>query len=550
MQTTSGEYWGRRIRFPGSTKVYDRSTRQLVTCTPGTCPKAIKHSTSDDLVNYAPFFAEGGEAYAIRAGAAAQKKSILFDLMAWFATLPIDVLPLTGIYRTSQLSEPSKERLVSSGWPRTMVDDLFNVLRFYFLDDDNGGGNGVKDLLIPGFSEYMGALDEELYQKFLLNLTVSFGGITGAQYDNSFDVFASQLMGRLSAITAKYGKLNQLKRWRKAMNMQSLSPAQLCAWPDRSALTPSEASQCTSAGLRSCTETGCGKYAECLADQTESSATVPLCTCTSEDTTPREDFLTSRACVPTVASTDQQRIFWTLSMLLFGVGFVLSLVVINEFLRNPLFSPSRPGGNMWSFAAIAVPDFVLSTTYFSFHFTNLLNGVEMAAGPCDGFALLTTMGEPTCGFYPPRAHVQSQPEKLATSDVNMIQPRDPLQHFLPLRLAIMSTQFHTIPYRTILCQSCLYPPTYYPPAAVYATLLGPPIVALATLRSFIDVATSMTKVTPKLAVAVTLSLPWGIGLVIGLISRADGSEPPACSNPRSLPTLPTLLTPLRPCKSA
>ena len=50
-------------------------TKQLVTCTEKTCPKAIKHSTSDTLINYAPFFAEGGESYAIRATAAAQKKT-------------------------------------------------------------------------------------------------------------------------------------------------------------------------------------------------------------------------------------------------------------------------------------------------------------------------------------------------------------------------------------------------------------------------------------------------------------------------------------------
>jgi len=189
-QTVSGEHWGRRLRFPGSTKVYDRTTGQLVTCTSARCPKAIRHSVSGELVNYAPFFAEGGEAYAIRTGAAAQKKAALFDMMAWFATLPSDILPLTGIYRTSQLSEPSKERLVSSGWPRVMVDDLYEVLRFYFRDDERGGGNGVKDLLIPGFSEYMSAFHEELYNRFLLNVTVAFGGLTDAQLDASFEAFA------------------------------------------------------------------------------------------------------------------------------------------------------------------------------------------------------------------------------------------------------------------------------------------------------------------------------------------------------------------------
>jgi len=450
VQTGSEEHWGRRLRFPGSTKVYDPSTDQLVACTQVRCPKAVRHSTSGELVNYAPFFAEGGESYAIRATAPSQKKDIMFDLMAWFASLPIDVLPLTGIYRSSHMREPSKERLLSSGWPQTMVDDLFDILGFYFLDDETEGGNAVKDLLIPGFSEYMGALDEELYDHFLLNLTVSFGGISSAHFDVCFHAFATELTERYSTITAKYGKLGQLERWRKAMNMPSLSRAQRCSWPDRSALTPAEATDCASADVRPCTETGCGRFAECL--HSDNATVVPLCTCTSADTTLASDFLTSRTCVPTVASTDQQRVFWTLSMLFYGVGFALSLVVVNEFRRNPLFAPSHPGGTMWSFAAIAMPDCVLCTTYFFFHFSTLINGVEMPPQPCEVFAVLTTM-------------------------------------------------------------------------AVYATFLGPPIVALVTLRKMaITIKGHVSSQLPTKAVAFILCLPWGLGLVLGLLSRADGKS--------------------------
>jgi len=449
VQTATGEHWGRRLRFPGSTKLYDHSRRELVNCTPVVCPKAIPHSSGEVLVNYAPFFAEGGESYAIRATAASQKKEIMFDFMAWFASLPIDILPLTGIYRSSQLSEPARLRLVSSGWPEVMVDDLFELLQFYFRDDETEGGNAVKDLLIPGFSEYMRALHEELYDRFLLNLTVSFGGLSQSTVDASFDGFVSRLTQRYNTINAKYGKLGQLDRWRKAMNMPSLSRTQLCAWPDPSALTPLEASSCASADVRPCIETGCGRFAECRAsvDATE----LVLCTCTSSDTVPASDFQTSRACMPTVASTDQQRVFWTLAMLFFGVGLVLCLVVVNEFWRNPLFSPSQPGGTMWSFAVIAVPDVVLCGVYFVFYFTTLIKGVEMSAGPCKVFALLTN-------------------------------------------------------------------------AAVYATFLGPPIVALVTLRKFVHVVRRGTvpAETHKVAVATVLWLPWTIGIVIGLVANADG----------------------------
>jgi len=323
------------------------------------------------------------------------------------------------------------------------------VLRFYFLDDETEGGNAVKDLLIPGFSEYMSAFHTELYDHFLLNLSAPYGG-SGAQFNESFSRFAARLTERYDAITTKYGKLQQTERWRKALNMPSLSAAQLCAWEDSSALSPSESADCDTIDIRPCTETGCGRFAECLSTQNASEVT--LCTCTSSDTTPANDFPISRACVPTVASTNQQRIFWTLSMLVFGVGLVLSMVVINELLRNPLFLPSRPGGSMWSFAAIAVPDFVLSAVYFVFPFINLIRGVEMSPDPCEAFAVLTTM-------------------------------------------------------------------------AVYATFLGPPIVAIASLRCVMNVIHGQfNATTPKVVVAVVLGSPWVLGLIIGLVARADGKS--------------------------
>ena len=361
VQTSTGEYWGRRIRFPGSTRVYDHATRALVACTTSSCPKALRHSVTGELVNYAPYFAEGGEAYSIRRGIAPRKTDAMFDLMAWFATLPVTVLPLTGIYRTSQLTEPSRATFLEDDWPPVMVDDLFAVLRFYFRDDESGGGNAVKDLLIPGFSEYMNAVSEELYDNFLLNLTVSFGGLTRGQFDDSYEACLERLLNRYDAVNRKYGKLQQLERWRSAMNMPSLTSAQLCAWPERSELAPADAAVCATLSVQPCTVTGCGKWAQCNVDEADAAggggtgAAINLCTC-QEGTEPTADFASSRACKLSIASTGQQRIFWTLSQFFFGLGFVLCLVLMNEFWRNPMFSSS---GSMWAFAAIALPNFVL-----------------------------------------------------------------------------------------------------------------------------------------------------------------------------------------------
>mmetsp|Transcript_250 Transcript_250/g.460 ORF Transcript_250/g.460 Transcript_250/m.460 type:complete len:794 (-) Transcript_250:716-3097(-) len=141
-----------------------------------------------------------------------------------------------------------------------------------------------------------------------------------------------------------------------------------------------------------CRATGCGKYAECPDDGDDT-----LCECSSSDTQKAQDFAVSRSCEPTVASTDQQRVFWTLSMFLFSIGFVLTCIVINEFVYNPVLNDSV----MRMFLAITVPDLVLSSVYFIFHFINLLNGQEMDTGPCEFFAIITTGVVYATFFGPP-----------------------------------------------------------------------------------------------------------------------------------------------------
>jgi hypothetical protein len=88
--STKNGYWGRRIRFPGSTKVYDWSDGQFKTCTPTLCPKAQRlSSNSNVLVNYAPFFAEGGESYSVRAAASDAKKEIMKEFFGMFLGLDV-----------------------------------------------------------------------------------------------------------------------------------------------------------------------------------------------------------------------------------------------------------------------------------------------------------------------------------------------------------------------------------------------------------------------------------------------------------------------------
>ena len=132
-----GSYWGRRAPFPGSTVVQKWDSQAgypLVNCEDNSanCPHA------EDGINYAPFFAEGGEAYAINGRQSKPAaRQIMWDLFTWMSELPVTELPLSGQYRKSHLAEEQRDDLVQrAGWPNQMVDDLFDVLGRYFLSEE------------------------------------------------------------------------------------------------------------------------------------------------------------------------------------------------------------------------------------------------------------------------------------------------------------------------------------------------------------------------------------------------------------------------------
>jgi len=259
-------YWGRRARFPGSTYVQswdtdnnnsnknnndnnNNNSPELVPCQRDNCPLA-----GDDLVNYAPFFSEGGEAYALNGRSSSPVQNIMWDMFAWLSTLPIDKLPLSGQYRKSQLSDDSRRDLQERAeWPTQMVDDLFHVLSDYFKSEDEGG-NPVQDLFLPGFEDYMHALDEELHGK-LFNVGKEAyappdgediwpwaGGLFNRRrpelsvtpqndpelFDKAYDIFIDNLEERYDRVTKERGGIEQLMRWRQSLNLPWKEKAQLC----------------------------------------------------------------------------------------------------------------------------------------------------------------------------------------------------------------------------------------------------------------------------------------------------------------------------------
>ena len=184
----------------------------------------------------------------------------------------------------------------------------------------------------------------------------------------------------------------QLRKYRRSLDLQDRP---VCAddeeWSEG-------VQRCVPATTLPCTITGCGRFATC---PTPLDGELSYCVCTSSDVTEAPDWATADMpyCVPSLASRDEQRIFWTLSMFLFGIGFVLCLILLNEFARNGQLMDR--GGPMWGFAAVAVPCCALSGVSWIFHFINLINGQEMANEPCQFFAIVTTMTVYATFFGPP-----------------------------------------------------------------------------------------------------------------------------------------------------
>jgi len=220
-------YWGRRYPFPGSERVLNRATGAIEPCTAELCPSAKPRPTAAQpgrLVNFAPFFSEGGESYALRGSAAAESKEVMRDLFGWMASLPVELLPLSGQYRKSHLTDEAERRLVDdNGWPRVAAEDLHAVLDDYFADD----ANAAKDLLIIGSEEYTEHIREQLIDRLLLE-----GAVAGRPLGD----IEPELAARIDAVaagwdqtTATYGVEQQLTRWRAAQNLQAIPCAEIMA---------------------------------------------------------------------------------------------------------------------------------------------------------------------------------------------------------------------------------------------------------------------------------------------------------------------------------
>jgi len=248
MNLEEGKYWGRRAPMPGSERVmaWDKESAggrggsggTLEYCDEERCPLAV------DGANRAPFFAEGGEAYALNGRQSKPAaRNVMWALFTWLSTLPVTELPLSGQYRKSHIQgDEHRNELLESGWPGQMIDDLFEVLGEYFKDVDEGG-NAVQDLLMVGFDEYMDILNEEIHKKLLLASTADGGlfdlsdpasSISPASdpeaFEERYERFVSALEERYEGVTATKsgGAIGQLQRWRQSLNLPWRTNMEIC----------------------------------------------------------------------------------------------------------------------------------------------------------------------------------------------------------------------------------------------------------------------------------------------------------------------------------
>jgi multiple sugar transport system substrate-binding protein len=146
------------VILPGSRRVLDRATGQLVDCNATTCPHAVNG------INHAPFAAYGGWSGAINASAKKEVKDAAFDFLAYMsapAESNVDVtLGKTGFnpYRTSQFS--NLDLWEKAGMSEAAAKNYLGAIR-----DSLQSPNMILDLRVPKSADYEGvALDTGLAQ--------------------------------------------------------------------------------------------------------------------------------------------------------------------------------------------------------------------------------------------------------------------------------------------------------------------------------------------------------------------------------------------------
>jgi multiple sugar transport system substrate-binding protein len=148
------------VIMPGSRKVLDRASGQLVDCDATRCPHAI------DGVNHAPYAAFGGWAGAINAAVDQKVKDAAYDFLSYMsapAQSNVDVtLGKTGFnpYRTSQFEDT--DLWVKAGMSKEAAENYLGAIR-----DSLQSPNMILDLRVPKSAQYQGVVLDTAVAQFM-----------------------------------------------------------------------------------------------------------------------------------------------------------------------------------------------------------------------------------------------------------------------------------------------------------------------------------------------------------------------------------------------
>jgi multiple sugar transport system substrate-binding protein len=188
------------VILPGSRRVLDRASGQLVDCNATICPHAVNG------VNHAPFAAYGGWSGAINAAAKKDVKDAAYDFLAYMSApgqSNVDVtLGKTGFnpYRVSQFD--NIDLWVKAGMSEAAAKDYLGAIR-----NSLQSPNMILDLRVPKSSQYEGTVLDTGLAQFLAG-----------------EISADQTMKQIEAgwekLTNDQGRDKQKQAYAASLNVQ------------------------------------------------------------------------------------------------------------------------------------------------------------------------------------------------------------------------------------------------------------------------------------------------------------------------------------------
>jgi multiple sugar transport system substrate-binding protein len=293
----NGDYWPpMRLKSPGSTRVYDRSSGKMRYCTgedsaPSAeftvCPHVDETTDrvpgSNFVVNRAPFFGTGVLAAAMRASADQAHKNLLFDFITFTnvreqSTKYVAEVSTWDSYRSSQMDD-REYHLVKAGWGEEDYDQMRTVVAWGL----SLKSNPAMDLRVRGAVEYQLDFLVKALVQFCFpipdmdcrggrececrlegnDVSVCRGSINTTRIDlavsrscverdgsladeaecgglKSIDQTVQFVKSSWEGVTAKYGRLKQLRLLRRDLSLPLLDRQTLCTYheADASAESP------------------------------------------------------------------------------------------------------------------------------------------------------------------------------------------------------------------------------------------------------------------------------------------------------------------------